>query len=80
MTYWQPISTVPKCGMIIELTATDDDAIVLGPHKMYWNPEAKNPLVGDIKGMWVDYKERYTWDESKGFGPTQWRICDESNV
>lgn len=66
--------------MIIELTATDDDAIISGPHKMYWSPEATNIIVGDTKGMWVDYQERYTWDESKEYGPTQWRICDESGV
>ncbi len=63
---WQPISTAPRDGTWIEVTANDEPI-----HKMCWNRFAGNELVQDGKGIW--WGHGFTWSEEKGFGPTRWR-------
>jgi len=74
MKKWNDIKTAPRNGRVIEVRAPDDDAIVGGPHYMYWDSEGTNFIAQpETKGIWVDYEGRYTWSEEDGFGPTQWR-------
>ena len=75
---WQPLKTAPRCGMIIELTADDADAMIVGPHYMSWDAEATS-LFSMGKGLWVDHQGAYTWSDKNADGaPTQWRLCDLS--
>lgn len=67
------ISSAPRDGTYIKVCAYDD-GVVTGPYVMCWDKDYTNPLVGPHKGMWVsDFSvSRFTWDESRGFGPSHW--------
>lgn len=77
---WWAISTAPKDGRIIEVRAQHDDIIIEGPHLMSWDSTAQNPMVGDVRGLWVAFHGAYTWDASRGFGPTEWRDVNDITV
>lgn len=64
---WEPITTAPRDGTLIMVRAEG-----FGPHKMRWDSEATNPLVGSHKGLWVAEDRSFTWDESRGAGPEEW--------
>lgn len=68
MSDYRPIETAPRDGTVIEVLADGD-----GPFRMKWDAAFTNPLVGAHSGMWVHEKGAFTWDESRGHGPTHWR-------
>ena len=70
---WNDISTAPRNGKVVEVRAQDNDAMISGPHFMYWDGKATNLMVGDVVGLWVEISGAYTWSEKGGFGPTEWR-------
>ena len=70
---WQSIDSAPRNGRVIEIRVKDDGGVISGPHIMSWNKDARNPMVGDVAGMWAAYHFGYTWDGSRGYGPTEWR-------
>lgn len=68
---WQEINSAPRDGTVIEVCALDGDRE--GPFRMRWGEDVVNSLVGSHAGMWVSDRGGFTWDESRGFGPTHWR-------
>lgn len=65
-----PYSTAPKDGRLIGLLADD----VGGPFPMRWDPDAVNPLVGDVRGLWVMEDGSMTWSDHDPAGaPTHWQ-------
>lgn len=71
MSEWHDIATAPKDGTVIEVCALDDDTE--GPFRMRWESNRVNMMVGTHAGMWACPFGNFTWDESRGFGPTHWR-------
>lgn len=66
---WQPISTAPRDGSIIEIGAED-----AGRFPMRWNPHGRNEVFQpDAYGIWEAPDGSLTWSESLGAGPTHWR-------
>lgn len=63
----RPMSTAPRDGTTIIIGDND-----CGEYPMRWNPEFKNPLIPGVVGFWVSPLNSFTWDESRGFGPTYW--------
>lgn len=71
MSDWRPIETAPRDGSVIEVADPDEQE---GPYEMRWNMAGFNPLVqAERGGIWEDPRGNFTWDESRGFGPTHWR-------
>lgn len=68
---WREISTAPRDGTVIEVCALGEDR--WGPFRVRFEPEGINPLVGAHAGLWACPFGKFTWDESRGFGPTHWR-------
>lgn len=65
---WYPIKDAPRDGSLVYVRAGEG----FGPHKMRWDPEATNWIVGSHKGLWVAEDKSFTWDESRGAGPEEW--------
>lgn len=65
------IETAPRDGTFIRVWAFDD-GVVEGPFEMQWDENATNALVGSHKGLWITRDRGFTWDESRGAGPTHW--------
>jgi transcriptional regulator with XRE-family HTH domain len=64
----QPMEKAPRDGTYIMVAAEG-----FGPHKMRWDPKARNPIVGNAtRGLWVAPDNSFTWDESRGGGPEWW--------
>lgn len=64
-----PYNTAPKDGRLIGLWAED----VGGPFPMRWDADATNPLVGDVRGLWVMADGSMTWSDHDPAGaPTHW--------
>lgn len=76
---WQPISTAPRDGTVIDLTWMENGR----PQEIYpmrWNPFAENKLVQDHRGLWAMHSQingalLVTWSEDYPDGaPTHWRL------
>lgn len=80
---WSPIATAPRDGTYVCVAAVDDGEgppeFTDGPYLMRWDAKGVNPLVGDVVGLWVAVGGTFTWDESRGAGPTHW-TRDLANV
>lgn len=75
---YRPIKDVPRDGTIVDLMDPD-----VGSFIMKWNPDGYNAIfskAGSI-GIWEGIgEEPFTWDESRGAGPTKWRPVREIKV
>ena len=68
MNDFRDIATAPRDGTYIEVLADGE-----GPFEMRWDPAFRNFITGTHRGMWVARGNLFSWDESRGFGPTHWR-------
>lgn len=68
MSALQPISTVPRDGRPVYVTAEDEPEYL-----MRWNPKGFNPIASRSPGIWEDVRGAFTWSEDTGVGPTHWR-------
>ena len=72
---WAPISTAPKDGTVIELTALDEDGDPFEIWPMSWQHIKRNGLFPGVIGMWATPYGSLTWnaDMNGDYGPTHWR-------
>jgi len=63
---WRDIKTAPKDKTLVWVTAAE-----AGEFLMYWDPDFVTRFIGP--GCWVAPDESFTWDASRGAGPTHWR-------
>lgn len=71
---WQPISTAPKDGTLIEITALEDDGTVFEIWPMQWMAIQRNGLFPGAVGMWTTPDGGITWNGAPDdCGPTHWR-------
>lgn len=79
---WQPISTAPKDGTIIQLAWFGGGIIkelhAEELHAMKWGSTQRNSLFPDKVGMWVSPKYELTWCDDGEGGPTHWMPLPES--
>lgn len=72
-TDWLPISSAPKDGTPVLLTAFEVDGSLFEIHPMRWCHIQRNGLFPGATGMWTALSGEYTWnDDGMGGGPTHW--------
>ena len=70
--YWKEIVEAP-INSFVEVCSIHDAEIEFGPFVMKYDLSCENPIVGSHSGMWVNKDNSFTWDSSRGHGPTHFR-------